>query len=238
MNPSGQMKKKLREKIWNLLEERGMSRFPWPILNRIPNFKGSEIAAEKLTSSREFLRAKVLKVNPDAPQRPVRFIALRMGKQVLMPTPRLRDGFILLDPDLIDSSDHRKAASIAGAFSHGIKVDLDNIPKIDMVIMGSVCVTKDGGRLGKGEGYAEIEFAVLRELGRVGEKTPISTTVHDLQIVEKIPHEVHDVSLDTIFTPTQEIVTQTKYSRPKGIIWELLADQRLEEMPILKRLRH
>jgi hypothetical protein len=36
---------------------------------------------------------------------------------------------------------------------------------LDAIICGSVAVTRDGRRCGKGEGYSDLEFAILRELG-------------------------------------------------------------------------
>ena len=91
-------KEAIRTRIWRLLEEAGASKFPKPIIGRIPNFVGSEKAAKRLFTQPEFLKAKVLKVNPDSPQAPVRLGALMHKKIVVMPTPRLKRGFLLLDP--------------------------------------------------------------------------------------------------------------------------------------------
>jgi 5-formyltetrahydrofolate cyclo-ligase len=125
----------------------------------------------------------VVKVNPDAPQRGVRFRALKQGKLLLMPTPRLREGFLLLDPTLLAPTRLFAASSIRGASELATPVGLDDLPKIDLLVFGSVAVSPAGDRVGKGEGYAELEFAVLRSLGRVPEDVPIATTVHDAQVV-------------------------------------------------------
>jgi hypothetical protein len=42
-----------------------------------------------------------------------------------------------------------------------------------------------GRRCGKGEGYSDLEFAILRELGHP--PVPVATTVHDLQVVDSCP---------------------------------------------------
>jgi 5-formyltetrahydrofolate cyclo-ligase len=44
-------KKRIRERVWKLLEERGVARFPKPVYGRIPNFEGAEAAAELLRRS-------------------------------------------------------------------------------------------------------------------------------------------------------------------------------------------
>jgi hypothetical protein len=46
-----------------------------------------------------------------------------------------------------------------------------------MPVVGSSCVSPNGSRLGKGEGFAEVEYGILRLLGVVDENTPIVTTV-------------------------------------------------------------
>lgn len=51
-------KQEIRERIWRLLEETNIASFPRPVYGRIPNFKGAEIAAEKLASLPEFKKLK------------------------------------------------------------------------------------------------------------------------------------------------------------------------------------
>ena len=55
-----------------------------------------------------------------------------------------------------------------GAKTNG-KVLLDDwseVPDIDLVVVGSVVVSHDGTRLGKGLGFAELEWGILHELGK------------------------------------------------------------------------
>ena len=177
-----------------------------------------------------------MKVNPDAPQREVRLRALMEGKILIVPTPRIRDGFLLLDPSRIPRGQQRRASTIAGSYVFGKKTEPELLPQIDLVVIGSVAVSEEGWRLGKGEGYAEIEYAVLRMMGKVREETPIATTVHELQIVPEIPHGDDDVPLDYVFTDKREIRTGGG-PKPRGIIWSLLPEEKLREIPLLKRLR-
>ena len=226
-------KSEIREKIWKLLEEKNIASFPRPVYGRIPNFKGAEEAALKLYETKEFKNAKLVKVGPDAPQRPVRELVLRKGKILLVPTPRLRGDFYLLDPGKI--SNYKKAATISGFSKYGEIVDLTSLSKIDLIVTGSVAVTLNGDRVGKGEGYSELEFAILRELGKVDENTPIATTVHTVQIVDFIPTEPYDVPIDIIATPTRVIYTRRKREKPKGIYLEYLSREKIEETPFLRK---
>src|SRR3954451_12168844 len=204
MTPA-QQKQTARERAWAALNDAGASRFPRPIHGRIPNFAGSEIAARALVETPEFRQARVVKVNPDAPQRYLRAEVLRAGKILLAPTPRLREGFVVLDPSTIDPKAYTKAAAIGGLFQYGRPTPLEDAPRPDLLVVGSVAVSHTGARTGKGEGDGEIEYALLRELGRIDEEPPMATTVHDLQVVEALPLEPFDVTVDLIVTPTRLI---------------------------------
>jgi len=218
------------------MERRGVARFPRPIWGRIPNFEGAEKAAERLRVLPIFVDACVVKVNPDAPQKPVREHVLRQGKTLLVPTPRLRDGFLLINPSERLGMDVGYAATIGGASRYGRPVGLRDLPKVDLIVAGSVAVSRSGARVGKGGGYSEVEYGILRELQLVDNETPIVTTVHELQIVDEVPAGKHDLTMDVIVTPTRIIDTNGKKPRPRGIYWDKVTNQMLKEIPLLKDL--
>jgi 5-formyltetrahydrofolate cyclo-ligase len=230
-------KRALRERIWDRLEREGWARPPRPVHGRIPNFAGAAAAAARLTQQPVWKGARVIKCNPDAPQRPVRRAALQAGKVVLMPTPRLRRGFLVLDPSAIPPTRLEEASSIAGAFRLGRPVDLAALPPPDLIVVGSVAVAPDGARVGKGEGYSELEYGILADRGVVDSRTPVVTTVHDVQVVDRIPVEPFDVPVDVIITPTRVIETATALARPRGILWEYVTDAMLAAMPVLREGR-
>jgi 5-formyltetrahydrofolate cyclo-ligase len=229
-------KQRLREAVWRRLDTEGISTFPRPVRGRIPNVRDADAAAEQLARTPEWRAARVVKVNPDAPQRGVRHRALRQGKTLLLPSPRLREGFVLLDPQTLGPKRWFEASSIKGAFALGQPIGLDELPALDLLVVGSVAVSDAGDRVGKGEGYAELEFAVLRTLGRVPEDVVIATTVHDAQVVEAIPREPFDVTLDLVCTPTRVIRPMARGPRPAGVLWDALPADRRAEMPILEEL--
>ncbi|UCH58165.1 MAG: 5-formyltetrahydrofolate cyclo-ligase [Candidatus Bathyarchaeota archaeon] len=229
-------KRELREEVWRLLEEEKVTRFPRPVRGRIPNFEGSEVASRRILGTEEFHAAEAAKVNPDYPQLEVRKGTLYAGKLLIMPSPRLRSGFLVLDPTKIPKRNCGRAATIRGAFQYGAQTDLD-LPPVDLIVCGSVAVTEGGTRVGKGGGYSELEYAVLRELGLVEEETPIMTTVHELQFVEDAPIEEHDFSVDLIATPMRLVKADGPRIRPKGVLWDKLSEEKIERMPILKKLR-
>lgn len=61
-------------------------------------------------------------------------------------------------------------------------IELETKIKIDLVVMGSVAVSKEGHRVGKGEGFADLEYAMMMHLKAVTPDTVVVTTVHDNQV--------------------------------------------------------
>lgn len=231
-------KREIRERIWDLLERSGVAAFPRPVHGRIPNFVGAESACRKLRESGEWAAARVVKINPDAPQRPCREAALAEGKVVVMPTPRIREGFLLLDPRAVPRSAYREASTISGAFRWGVKINPREMPQIDLVVIGSVAVNPgDGARLGKSHGYAELEWGIATALGKASESTPVATTVHELQLVDDdIPQEPFDLPVDLIATQTRAL-RPVRRQKPRGILWEYITEEMLSEIPLLSSLR-
>jgi len=229
-------KEAARQHVWDRMEEDGVARFPFPPHGRIPNFDGAKACAARLFDHPLLADARRIKVNPDAPQRYVRIAALRRGVTVYVPTPRLRGGFKRLDPAHIPEDQHAKAASLSNMDAWAKPVELDELPQLDAIVTGSVAVTRDGRRCGKGEGYSDLEFAILRTLGH--EPVPVATTVHPLQLVDGFPTGAHDVPLHLVVTPDSTLSVEHPPPPPSGIDWSALDDADLEAMPILQTLRH
>ena len=231
-------KDEIRESVWRTLQDKKASRFPGA-KGRIPNFVGAEACAERLAETRYWKAARVLKINPDSPQRAIRQKGLADGKIIYMPVPRLRSEkpFIELDPQKLQCSPYA-ASSIKGAAQYGRSVGLDQMRKIDLVVCGSVAVNRQGARVGKGGGYSDLEFALLTQEKKIDRRTPIVTAVHPLQIItEEIPMTEHDIPLSAIVTPMEVIEIAANFPRPKKIYWNILPREKLEDIPALKQSR-
>ena len=166
---------------------------------------------------------------------PLRAAALRRGITVLVPTPRLRGGFKKLDPRRIPPDKIEEAASLSRGDRWSEEVALADLPRLDAIVCGSVAVTRAGRRCGKGEGYSDLEFAILRELGHP--PVPVATTVHDLQVVASLPRDRTDQPLSVIATPMRAICIKRPNAAPTGIDWTRLSAEQLEEMPILAEVK-
>jgi 5-formyltetrahydrofolate cyclo-ligase len=233
-------KDKLRTEIWSLLKQQAAS--VGDPFGHIPNFVGAELAAKKLATLPIWQQAKTIKCNPDSPQIPVRIRALQDGKRLYMAVPRLTDDRCFVELTAEDLHKHNiplaEAAIARKALTCGKLVSFEEMEPIDLVIVGCVAVARNGGRTGKGAGFADLELAMLTQLGLVQIDTPIVTTVHSLQIVEdfRLPMQAHDWALNWIVTAQEVIETNTSYPRPIGLNWDSIRPEQLEQIPILRKL--
>ena len=233
----------LRERVWDHLEDAGEARFPFPPHGRIPNFAGADAAADRLQATTAWETATTVKANPDAPQLPVRRAALRAGKTVYAAVPRLREPepFLELDPAAIPPDEIDDATTVSGISTYGDPVAPEAVPEIDLIVSGSVLVTPAGGRVGKGEGYSDLEFGVLSAFDAADGDTTVATTVHESQVrsVPDATFDAHDVPVDVVCTPERTLTPgddERALARPNGIDWDAVGDERLEEIPVLARL--
>uniref|UniRef100_H2NRP9 Methenyltetrahydrofolate synthase domain-containing protein n=1 Tax=Pongo abelii TaxID=9601 RepID=H2NRP9_PONAB len=219
----GVSKQDIREQIWDYMESQNLADFPRPVHHRIPNFKGSYLACQNIKDLDVFARTQEVKVDPDKPLEGVRLLALQSKKTLLVPTPRLRTGLFnkITPPPGATKDILRKCATSQGVRNYSVPIGLDSRVLVDLVVVGSVAVSEKGWRIGKGEGYADLEYAMMVSMGAISKETPVVTIVHDCQVVD-IPEELveeHDITVDYILTPTRVIATGCKRPKPMGITW-------------------
>lgn len=231
----------LRNEVWGMLEAQAAAvGAPW---GHIPNFVGAEEAAARLAELPIWTAARVVKCNPDMAQAPVRRRALEAGKRLYMPVPALVQAkpFVRLDPDdlrargisFAEASIHTRAVEV------GQHVDFEEMERVDLVVTGCVAVTRQGGRTGKGAGFADLELGIMRAYGIVTADTPIITTVHPLQIVDddRVVMQPHDSALHWIITPDEVIETRSPYPQPTGVDWDAIQPDQYRDIPFLAALR-
>uniref|UniRef100_A0A803TZT7 Methenyltetrahydrofolate synthase domain-containing protein n=1 Tax=Anolis carolinensis TaxID=28377 RepID=A0A803TZT7_ANOCA len=250
----------IRQNVWDFMEANNLADFPRPVHHRIPNFKGASSASARLPDLGEFQKAQTgsfkmgcsieawgvfdkareVKVDPDKPLEGIRLAALQARKTLLVPTPRLRTGLFnrIVPPPGATKEMLRKCATSQGVRDYSVPVGLDAKVQVDLVVVGSVAVSEKGWRIGKGEGYADMEYAMMVSMGAVKEDTVVVTAVHDCQVVD-IPEALladHDLTVDYILTPTRTIKTGCKRPKPQGILWHKISPETLAKIPVLKNL--
>ncbi|XP_023701345.1 methenyltetrahydrofolate synthase domain-containing protein isoform X1 [Paramormyrops kingsleyae] len=240
LNP-GATKWDIRQKVWDYIEANNLAHFPRPVHNRIPNFKGAHCACAAVADLESFHRTSEVKVDPDKPLEGARLAVLQARKTLLVPTPRLRAGLFnrIVPPQGASKEDLHVCSTSQGVKDFSVPVGLEAKVRVDLVVVGSVAVSEKGYRIGKGEGYADMEYAMMVSMEAISSATVVVTVVHDCQVVD-IPEELiekHDLTVDYILTPTRVIQTECKWPKPQGIIWTKLNADMLERIPVLQKLR-
>ena len=165
--PKTPTKSTYRYDTWIYMEKNNIAASPRPVTRRIPNFKDSDLACDSLAELPLFKNAKTVIVGPDRPQQRIRYLAMKEGKTLLVPTSRLASGlFNKINPPK-DATDEQVAlcATSEGVKTFSTPVGLDDEVKVDLVVMGCAVVTRKGRRLGKGEGFADLEWGMMMTMG-------------------------------------------------------------------------
>ena len=231
-------KDEVREAVWSAMEAAGAAH-TLKLHDKIPHFRGCEAAADRVGELEAWQEARVIKGNPDKAQRPLRQKALEEGKTLYMAVPRLRQEqcFVELDPATMGVSP-AEASTIAGAFRWGRPVYVEEMRPVDLVVSGSVAVNRLGTRVGKGGGFADLEFGLAIAACIVSPDTPVVSTVHPMQLLnEDLPYTRHDVFLDYVVTPDELLRCSGAMPRPTGIYWDDLTPTKIRQIPLLKKLQ-
>ena len=205
-------KEGVRRRIWSLLEERDLVAFPRPCYGRIPNFKGSERAAEKIRELDQFKQARCVFCAPDAVLKRVREIVLEERKVLAVALPHI-EGLVEICRDRVHPCPGIfRATTIKGFKKYGRPLETP----VDLFVQGSVAVDRFGNRLGKGRGYGDREYQILKSLGLLREGTQVVTIVHELQILDDLRAlmDERDVRVDYVITDSAILKTARGSSWP------------------------
>ncbi|HUH53800.1 MAG TPA: 5-formyltetrahydrofolate cyclo-ligase [Microbacteriaceae bacterium] len=72
-----------------------------------------------------------------------------------------------------------------------------SVNDVDLMLVPASAVDKQGNRLGWGRGYFD------KSLGSMEQRPHIFAIVHDSEIFDEVPTDVHDIPVDGAVTPTQ-----------------------------------
>lgn len=235
-------KRSLRVQTWRKLQENkygvGFNR----IFNRIPDFVNSDKAALMLADTEEFKNATNIKIMIDRALHVAKFQALLANKNLYLPGTRDSKALYLkVDvPPNATEEQKKEILNVQDVQNHRTEISLDTKIKLDMVVIGSVVVSRDGYRIGRGNGFNDLDIGLLTETGALTSETIIVTLVHDAQVVDNLPTNLfqkYDTPVDLIVTPTEVIHVDKRLPRPTGIFWELLSERRLKIIPVLQVLK-
>lgn len=231
-----------RERVWDELRDIASpdSRFGWDFSSFIPDYEGSDRGATRLLER----NYDNWFVTPDNNLDPLREGLLEAQTGFVMPTYGIRRGFLELAPADVPDGLSVFAATLDGMNRFASRIPLETleneISRLDCMVTGASFVTADGLRMGKGHGFFDLEWAMMRKIGLVDEATEVVAAVHDVQVVDDIAGqelaEEHDTIVDAIVTPTRTIEIDPTPEKPEGIHWNLLSRDEIERIPPLEKL--
>ena len=196
-------KEHLRNYIWEKLD--GIC-FPKPY-GRIPNFFGAWRACSKIRNLDTYNSSNFFFSAPDGVLFRLREIILEDGKSLLVALPKMSE-FRLLDKYI------KPSIRIMAKFGKHVKLsDLDGT--LDFFVQGCVAVDLLGNRIGKGSGFGDKEYKILRKNKLINDNTLYVVVAHDVQVFDDFSYlcEGHDVKVDVILTPTRIIWTENYKER-------------------------
>lgn len=233
----------IRLAIWEKLRPVALpdSRFSFDFLEYIPDFQGSCNAINNILKSNQYKRSSCIFITPDNCLSLIRENAIKDEKKILISTYGIKRGFILLDRSMVPNGQEIFASTLDGLEYFGRKVSLSDIKKdlrrIDLLVTGASAVSIGGVRFGKGHGFFDIEWGIFTEMGLVSTDVPIFSVVHDVQVIyDELIKKETDITVDYIFTQNEVIRTIRQSNRPHGIKWDIVTEQRKNEIPVLEEL--
>lgn len=243
--PKEVTKRTIRLKVWQTIQEQKLSpRKRFMVYNTIPTFLGAQEAAKLLAETDEFKKANSIKVNIDLAQEPVKMEVVKANKTLFVPpaqkSPNVYAKIKNCNVEELDLVTQKKIIKLQGGEDTYDEISIENIVPLDMVVVGSCAVSRLGHRIGKGNGYVDLDVGMLISLGVITKDTLLVTTVHDVQVHDTLPEELfqtYDLPLDMIVTPTEVIRVSKRLPRPTGIQWNILSSRRLEIAPVLKEIK-
>ncbi len=191
-------KEAIRRKVWSELEKGDLVDFPRPCYGRIPNFRGSRKVGERIRELEEFRSARCVFCAPDAVLKRIREIVLEEGKVLAVALLHI-EGFLEIGGErACPRHEISRATTIKGFKKYGTPLKTT----VDLFVQGSVAVDRSGNRLGKGRGYGDREYQILRTMGLLGEGVKIVTLAHELQLQDDFGElmDARDVIVDYIIT--------------------------------------
>lgn len=232
--------------IWEELRPiaRADSRFGWDFAEFIADYAGSDKMADLLRQTDHYKNAEVIFCTPDANLETFREYIIRDGKTLLITSCGIKRGFFVVEKGMVPEGQESLASVMDGVQRFWKHVTIQDIKEkysnIGLMITGASAIAPNGIRFGKGHGYFDLEWAMMYSNGIVNIETPVYAAVHDCQIVDiDLEVEPHDTAMDFIATPTKIIPTTGEHKKPTiGIVWGMLNDDMLGDIPPLQELWH
>lgn len=179
-------------------------------------------------------------VSPEPALDQVRINCLVDRKELIMPSPGLKQGFLRVTPSSVPFRDLGYAVSLKGLAKYGKKLDMAAVNELNIELFVSTCIAvdKSGNQLGDGNGFFDLSYSLLAVQGGVRSDATVCIVVGEEQITETaLPIAPWDVKADFVVTSKEIIIPASAEKKSPGqIYWELLPEKRIRKITPLWQL--
>ena len=193
--------------------------------------------AERLRRIDVYRRARRVFVGPADILSQIRLNVLMDGKELIMPSPSLKEGFFLCRPGAIPFTERRFAVSFKGLAKFGEKLGPDDFSALDVGLFVTDVLAWDrlGNRLGDGGGFFDLSWALLQTLGAVSGRAAVFGVAGRGQCVDLVPVDPWDVKMNGMIT--EEGIDVFANDQVRGsLFWEQLPAKRIRKISLLWKL--
>ncbi|SFN05991.1 5-formyltetrahydrofolate cyclo-ligase family protein [Thermodesulforhabdus norvegica] len=194
--------------------------------------------SERLRGLLAYRKARFIYLSLSPLMEQMRYNALMDGKIVVLPSPRLKNSFFLLDPASIAPSARLVAVRTNRISKYGRQIDFKTCrkPFIDMTVSEVVAAnTRTGALLCDGTGFYDLHRGVMALLGWL-KKDCLSVACVDGRNAGRhlmIPVKENDSIADYVVTPEGVIQINEKKSRRPVLIGEILDARTIRRSNVL-----
>ncbi|MFH7320781.1 5-formyltetrahydrofolate cyclo-ligase [Desulfurivibrio sp. D14AmB] len=197
--------------------------------------------AEALRSLPGYKGRRRLFVGPTPRLKQLRINTLLDGKELLMPSPGLRDGFYLFRPFTIPfvklplAVTHKGMPHFARKLTTGQLAGLG----VDLLVDEVLAVDRHGRVLGDGQGYFDLSLAILAATGALAGDYQVVAVAAPLEPGLTLPADPWDLQADYLLNGQGlERYPRAQGESPPKIFWEQLSPTRIKRITPLWQLRN
>ena len=207
------------------------------VADRLPERSEWGRIAERLRRTEAYRRTHWVFVGPADILSQIRINVLMDGKELIMPSPALKEGFFLCRPSGIPFAKRSFAVSFKGLAKFGDRLGLDDFSGLDIGLFVADALAWDrlGNRLGDGGGFFDLSWALLKTLGAVSDRAAVLGVGGRAQCVDLLPVDPWDVKMDGMITE-DGIDVFTNDQIEGALFWEQLPAKRIRKMSLLWKL--
>ena len=194
--------------------------------------------AERLRRLPAYRQAKQIFADPAQCIKQIRLNVLLDGKELIMPSPSLKEGFYILSAGEIPFKRRIQAVGNKGLAEFGRKLTLADCRDmtISLFVTAPLAWDEQGNRLGEGRGFFDLSYAVLAELQAISEQARVCGVVSPKQKIASLPSDPWDIRLDFAVSADEVFEFSRTGNENAKILWDKLETKRIKKISPLFQL--